>query len=42
MNLPFTETEFFDVLGAYNVALWPLAQGIPAHLPFQWIGATWS
>jgi hypothetical protein len=20
----------------------PFAQGIPAHLPFQWIGATWS
>ena len=23
MQLPFTPTEFFDVLGAYNAALWP-------------------
>jgi len=23
VQLPFTPTEFFDVLGAYNVALWP-------------------
>jgi hypothetical protein len=25
MQLPFTETEFFDVLAAYNTALWPAA-----------------
>jgi len=25
MQLPFTETQFFDVLAAYNRVLWPAA-----------------
>ena len=28
MQLPFTEAQFLEVFGAYNVALWPVVVGL--------------
>lgn len=39
MNLPFSETAFLDVVGAYNRALWPVVivlWAVTAGMAVRW------